>query len=225
MRTAYVLVLHEVRMLASLVLWAARRTHGIVDGEGGRAFGYARGQGAVMFGFAFVCVVETLTMSVLLRDYPAVHRVWLALDVYTLLFVVGLHASNVVRPHVLAPGSLRIRRGVHVDLRIPLEKISDVRRELRASHQRADGQLDLAVGAQTSVTLELVEPVPHLTFLGRRRGIRLVRFHADDADGLVRAIRQARSAPSPGSPGSPGSSGSPGSPGRPRRPAVPDRPV
>ncbi|KOU57562.1 hypothetical protein ADK57_38965 [Streptomyces sp. MMG1533] len=198
MTIARVLVRHELRMLASLVLWAARRTHGTAGG--GRAFGYARGQGAMMFGFAFVCVVETLTMSVLLRDYPAVHRVWFALDVYTVLFVVALHAANVVRPHVLDSGSLRIRRAVHVDLRIPLEKISDVRRELRATHQRADGELDLAVGAQTSVTLELAEPVPHLTLLGRRRDIRLVRFHADDADGLVRAIRQARSALSPGCP-------------------------
>ncbi|MEV0635968.1 hypothetical protein AB0I77_13515 [Streptomyces sp. NPDC050619] len=198
MRTARVLVRHELRMLMSLVLWAARRTHGTADG--GRAFGYARGQGAMMFGFAFVCVVETLTMSVLLRDYPAVHRVWLALDVYTIVLVVGMHAANVVRPHVLDAGSLRIRRGVHVDLRIPLEKISDVRRELRATHQRAAGELDLAVGAQTSVTLELTEPVPHLTFLGRRRDIHLVRLHVENAEGaddLVRAIRQARSARSP----------------------------
>ncbi|MFD3620836.1 hypothetical protein ACFWWT_37510 [Streptomyces sp. NPDC058676] len=198
MRTVRVLVRYELGMLVSLVLWAGRRTHG--TGDGGRAFGYARGQGAVMFGFGFVCVVETLTMSVLLRDYPAVHRVWLALDLYTLLFVVGLHAANVVRPHVLDAGSLRIRRGVHVDLRVPLEKIADVRRELRASHQRADGQLDLAVGAQTSLTLELAEPVPHLTFLGRRRDLRLVRFHAEDADGLVRAIKQARTALSTGRP-------------------------
>ncbi|MFE9438030.1 hypothetical protein ACFYO2_03285 [Streptomyces sp. NPDC006602] len=199
MRTARVLVLHELRMLASLALWAARRTHGTADG--GRAFGYARGQGATMFGFAFVCVVETLTMSVLLRDYPAVHRVVLVLDVYTVFFVVALHAANVVRPHVLEAGSLRIRRAVHVDLRIPLEKISVVRRELRATPQRADGELDLAVGAQTSVTLALREPVPHLTFLGRNRDIHLVRFHADEADDLVRAIRQARRALScPGRP-------------------------
>ncbi|WP_406492549.1 hypothetical protein OHB06_16520 [Streptomyces sp. NBC_01604] len=198
MRTVRVLVRHELRMLVSLVLWAGRRTHG--TGDGGRAFGYARGQGAVMFGFGFVCVVETLTMSVLLRDYPAVHRVWLALDLYTILFVVGLHAANVVRPHVLDAGSLRIRRAVHVDLRVPLEKIADVRRELRASHERAEGELDLAVGAQTSVTLELAEPVSHLTFLGRQRRVHLVRFHAEDADGLVRAIKQARTVPSPGRP-------------------------
>lgn len=194
MRTAYVLVRHELRLLACLLMWAARRTHGA---GGGRVFGYTRGQGAVMCGFAFVCVVETLTMSVLLRDLPAVHRVVFVLDVYGVVIVVGLHAANVVRPHVLDAGVLRIRRAVHVDLRIPLEKIAGIRRELRTTHRRTAGELDLAVGSQTSVTLELAEPVAHFTLLGRRRDIHLVRFHADDADSLVHAIRQARSAPSP----------------------------
>ncbi|MFF4499504.1 hypothetical protein [Streptomyces sp. NPDC001401] len=204
MRTAYVLVRHELRLLASLAMWAARRTHGA---DGGRAFGYARGQGAMMFGLAFVCLVETVTMSVLLRDYPAAHRTVLVLDAYTIVFVVGLHAASVVRPHVLTPDTLRIRRAAYVDLRIPLDRIATVRRELRTTHERTDAELDLPVGAQTTVTLQLTEPVPHFTFLGRRRDIRLVRFHADDADtlvqALVRAITQARNAPSP-LPGRPG---------------------
>ncbi|MEU0383038.1 hypothetical protein [Streptomyces chartreusis] len=191
MRIARLLVRHEVRLLVSLVLWVVRRTHG--TGRG-RAFGYARGQGAMMFGFGFVCLVETVAMSVLLRDWPTVHAVFLFLDVYGIVIVVALHASSVVRPHVLdvEGGSLRIRRYVHVDLRVPLERIASVRRELRMTHERADGELDVEVGSQTTVTLELTEPVTHVTFFGRRREVRVVRFHADDADGLVRALGRAR---------------------------------
>ncbi|MEU0196505.1 hypothetical protein ABZ250_43000 [Streptomyces afghaniensis] len=191
MRVARRLVLHEVRLLVSLVLWVVRRREGA---DGARAFGYARGQGAMMAGFGFVCVVETVAMSVLLRDWPTVHAVFLFLDVYGVVVVVALHASSVVRPHVLDPddGSLRIRRYVHVDLRVPLERIASVRRELRMTHERADGELDVEVGSQTTVTLELTEPVTHVTFFGRRREVRVVRFHADDADGLVRALGQAR---------------------------------
>lgn len=191
MRGGWLLVRHEVRLLASLALWVARRTH---EAGGGVAFGYARGQGAMMAGFAFVCLVETVALSVLLRDWPAVHAVFLFLDVYTIVFVVALHASSVVRPHVLDVdrGVLRIRRYVHVDLCVPLERIASVRRELRMTHERADGELDVEVGSQTTVTLELTEPVTHVTFLGRRREVRLVRFHADDADGLVRALGRAR---------------------------------
>ncbi|PPS67883.1 MULTISPECIES: hypothetical protein [Streptomyces] len=191
MRVGWLLVRHEVRLLASLALWVARRTHGAGSGV---AFGYARGQGAVMAGFAFVCFVETVALSVLLRDWPAVHAAFLFLDVYTIVFVVGLHASSVVRPHVLdaAGGTLRIRRYVHVDLLVPLERIGSVRRELRMTHEPADEELDVEVGSQTSVTLELTEPVTHVGFFGRRREVRVVRFHADDAHGLVRALGRAR---------------------------------
>jgi hypothetical protein len=178
-------------LFASLALWVARRTHGT---GGAVAFGYARGQGAMMAGFAFVCLVETVALSVLLRHWPAVHAVFLFLDVYTIVFVVALHASSVVRPHVLDVdrGVLRIRRYVHVDLCVPLERIASVRRELRMTHERAEGELDVEVGSQTTVTIELTEPVVHLTFLGRRRAVRLVRFHADDPDDLVRALGRAR---------------------------------
>ncbi|MET9353402.1 hypothetical protein ABZY14_10425 [Streptomyces sp. NPDC006617] len=188
----YLLVRHELRLLAGLWLWAVRRTHGTV--AGGAVFGYARGQGAMMAGFGFVCVVESVMMSVLLRDWPTVHHVVLVLDVYTVVIVVGLHAASVVRPHVLDPaaGTLRIRRAVHVDVRIPLERIASVRRELRATHERADGELDLAVGSQTSVTVQLAEPVTHVSFFGRRREVRVVRCHAEDPGALVRAVEQAR---------------------------------
>ncbi|WP_411757117.1 hypothetical protein [Streptomyces calvus] len=191
LRVARALVRHELRLMASLWLWLARRTHGT---GGGRAFGYAGGQGAVMFGFAFVCAVETVAMSVLLADWPVVHAVVLVLDVYTVVFVVGLHAASVVRPHVLGGGVLRVRRAVHVDLRIPLERIASVRRELRTTHEGAEGELDVAVGSQTTVTVELTEPVTHVTFLGRHRAVRVVRFHADDSDGLVRALAAERTA-------------------------------
>jgi hypothetical protein len=148
----------------------------------------------MMAGLAFVCLVETVALSVLLRDWPAVHAAVFFLDVYTIVFVVALHASSVVRPHVLDVdrGSLRIRRYVHVDLCVPLERIASVRRELRMTHEPADGELDVEVGSQTSITLELAEPVTHVTFFGRSREVRVVRFHADDADGLVRALGRAR---------------------------------
>lgn len=184
-RVAWAPARHELLLMASLGLWLARRTHGT---GGGRAFGYAGGQAAMMFGFAFVCAVETVALSVLLADWPVLHAVVLVLDVYTVVFVVALHAASVVRPHVLGGGVLRVRQAVHVDVRIPLERIASVRRELRMTHERADGELDVAVGSRTTVTVELAEPVAHVTFFGRRREVRVVRFHADDADGLVRAL-------------------------------------
>lgn len=185
-RVVLALVRHEARLMGSLVLWAARRRAGVRGAAG--VFGYARGQGATTVGLAFVCGVEAFTLSVLLRERPTAHAVVLVLDLYTVLFVVALHAASVVRPHVLDGHALRVRHGTHVDLRVPLADIRGVRRELRTSRERAPGVLDVAVGGQTSLTLELVRPVTHVTLLGRRRQVDVVRLHAEDADGLARAL-------------------------------------
>ncbi|MFJ8665608.1 hypothetical protein [Streptomyces sp. NPDC093600] len=183
------LVGHELRLMASLGLWVARRRHGVR--AGGRAFPHARDQAALMYGFAFVCLVETVGMSYLLADLPAVHAVVLVLDVYTVLFVLGLHAASVTRPHVLTSGALRLRQAAHIDLTIPLGTIAAVRHELRFTHEKADGELNLAVGSQTSLSIELTESVDVPRLLGGTRPIHTVRCHADDARALVQALRPA----------------------------------
>ncbi|ORT60416.1 hypothetical protein [Streptomyces sp. CB03238] len=194
------LVGHELRLMVSLVRWVARRPQG-VGGAGVEAFGHARDQAAYMYGFLFVCVVETAGMSYLLASWPVVHAVVLVLDVYTVLFVLGLHAASVTRPHVVDGDAVRVRQGAHVDVVIPLERISAVRHELLFSHEKEEGVLNLAVASQTSVTIELSEAVTAVRLLGKRYPVLLVRCHADDARGFVDAVRRAltqeRTGPSP----------------------------
>ncbi|MFI6418283.1 hypothetical protein ACIBG6_12885 [Streptomyces sp. NPDC050842] len=194
------LVGHELRLMTSLVRWVARRPHG-VDGADG-VFPHARDQAALMYGFAFVCLVETVGMSYLLADWPVVHAVVLVLDVYTVLFVLGLHAASATRPHVLTGDVLRLRQAAHVDVPVPLGLIASVRRESLFSHEKTDGELNLAVGSQTSVTIELTEPVDAPRLLGAPRPVRIVRVHADDPKTLADALTRARTAPSP-TPGPP----------------------
>ena len=195
---------HELRIMASLGRWVARRPHGVGGVDG--VFPHARDQAALMYGFAFVCVVESVGMSYLLAGRPVVHAIVLVLDVYTVLFVLGLHAAAVTRPHTLAGGVLRLRQAAHVDVSVPLDRIASVRHELVFSHEKAEGELNLAVGSQTSLTVELTEAVDAPRFLGAPRPVRLIRFHADDARALYRelgpAVTRARTAPSP-SPGPP----------------------
>ncbi|MYS10113.1 hypothetical protein GTW71_27590 [Streptomyces sp. SID6041] len=190
---------HELRIMASLGRWAARRPHGVEGVDG--VFPHARDQAALMYGFAFVCVVETVGLSYLLADWPAVHAVVLVLDVYTVLFVLGLHAASATRPHTLTGDVLRLRQAAHVDVSVPLDRIASVRHELVFSHGKAEGELNLAVGSQTSLTVELTEPVDAPRFFGAPRPVRLIRFHADDARALYRAlgpaVTRARTAPSP----------------------------
>ncbi|WP_405993678.1 hypothetical protein [Streptomyces sp. NBC_00986] len=177
---------------------------------GWQVFGYARARRAMVAGSALACVLETLTMSVLLRGWPLLHQVVPVLGLFAVASVAALHAAAVARPHLLDPQGLRLRRAARADVIVPLGDIASARGELRAIRRRADGELDLPVGFHTSVTLELTAPVIHFTLLGRRREVDTVRFHADDADRVVatlqarlEAVRRARTVPStcPGPPG------------------------
>ncbi|MGW7083403.1 hypothetical protein ACWGH2_07875 [Streptomyces sp. NPDC054871] len=186
---------HEVRAFSSLALWVARRRHGVRQGD--LAFGHARDQAAMLYGFVFVSVVETIGVAVLLRDWPTLHAITLFIDVYGVILLLGIHAASVTRPHVLSADALRVRQGAHRDLLIPLERIAAVRGERRFTHEAAEGVLDLPVGAQTSLTLELTEPVTAVGFLGGQRPVTTVRLHADEPERLLSALTQARTAPSP----------------------------
>ncbi|MCX5201564.1 hypothetical protein OG897_08890 [Streptomyces sp. NBC_00237] len=181
---------HELRVLASLGRWVARRRHGV--GPGDVAFGHAKAQAALLYGFTFVCVVETVGLHVLLAALPVVQKVFLVVDVYTVVLVLGLHAAAVTRPHVVREdGGLRVRSGAHVDVTIPAGRIASVRYDLRLNPgQAGDDALELAVASQTSVTVRLNEPVEAVSLLGKRRPVTVVHFHADDARGLVAAWRE-----------------------------------
>lgn len=200
---------HEVRALSSLVLWVARRRHGVREGD--LAFGHARDQAAMLYGFVFVCVVETVGLAVLLRNWPTLHAITLVIDVYGVILMLGIHAASVTRPHVLSADALRVRHGAHRDLRIPLHLITSAGAERRFTHEAADGVLDIPVAAQTSLTLELTEPVMAVGFLGGRRPVTTVRLHSDEPaklraalgralerkEGCARELTRARTAPSP----------------------------
>ncbi|WP_233221760.1 hypothetical protein [Streptomyces carminius] len=192
------LAVHELRLAASLVRWAVRRPHG--TGAGGTTVPYAAGQAPLMYGLLFVSVVETVALAVLI-PWPVVHAVVLVLDVWGVLLVLGLHAACVVRPHVVgADGSLRVRYGALVDVRVPAGRVAAARVEHRFPQEgrllavSGDGVLDLAVGGRTTVTVELTGPVPVVRPLGGRERARVLRFCADDPSAAVAALRRAAGA-------------------------------
>ncbi|AXG79904.1 hypothetical protein DVK44_22130 [Streptomyces paludis] len=187
------LVLHELRALASLARWVRRGTHGVRPGD--LAAAYTGPQTGMMYGLLFVLVVETVGLALLI-PWPAVHRVVLVLDLYGVVLVLALHAACVTRPHVVRPdGSLRIRYGALFDLAVPPDAVASVRIDRRYPEGRLvtlseDGVLDLIVGSQTSVTLELNRPLPFTRPLGATEETHTIRFHADDPRALVHALRQ-----------------------------------
>ncbi|MFD8884681.1 hypothetical protein ACFV0H_19485 [Streptomyces erythrochromogenes] len=187
------LLRHELHAGASLGWWVLRRKHGVRPGD--LAAAYTGPQTAMMYGMVFVSVVETVALALLI-PWPAVHRVVLVLDVYGILLVIALHAACVTRPHVVgADGTLRIRYGALFDLAVPPDAVASVRVERRYPEGRLvtlsqGGVLDLIVGSQTTVTLELNRPLTFTRPLGTRASARTIRFHADDPRTLVSALRQ-----------------------------------
>ncbi|CAM5424726.1 hypothetical protein SAVIM338S_02370 [Streptomyces avidinii] len=195
------LLLHELRAGRSLGRWVARRPpHGVRAGD--HAAPYTGPQTAMMYGLVFVSLIETVALAVLI-PWPAVHRVVLVLDVYGVLLMLALHAACVTRPHVVRPdGTLRIRYGALFDLTVPPDAVSSVRVDRRYPEGRLvtvseDGVLDLIVGSQTTVTVELARPLAFRRALGARGEARVLRFHADEPRELVAALVSALRQPAP----------------------------
>jgi hypothetical protein len=160
----------------------------------------------LMYGFLFVSIVETVVLAHLI-PWAVLHAVTLVLDVWAVYFILALHASCVVRPHVIgADGSLRLRYGAILDIQIPAERIRSARLERRYCDSKigavdADGAADLAVASETTVTVELTEPVGFVRVLGRPARAQTFRFSADDPRTAVAALQAAQSLTRPASAG------------------------
>lgn len=193
------LTVHEVKLFTATLRWLARRPkHGI--GPGDTAVPYASGQAFTFYGFLFVSVIETVALALVI-PWPVVHAVVLVLDIWGIYFILALQAACVVRPHVVgADGSLRVRYGVLLDIPVPAELIANARVDRRFPDGGGllrlddDGTAHLAVGGQTSVTVELTEPVAFVRPLGKPAEARVLRFYADDPQPVVDALRAARAA-------------------------------
>ncbi|WP_326688382.1 hypothetical protein OIE63_15290 [Streptomyces sp. NBC_01795] len=189
------LALHEIRCLTSIAMWLARRRSGVRPGD--LTAPYAAAQASTMLLFGFITVVETVALSVLLAPWPMVHMPTLVLDVYGVVFVIGLHAASVVRPHLVgADGSLRVRYAALADLRVPAGLVASahaVRRYPDAGMvDVTEDTLTLPVAGQTSVTVHLSEPVTFVRPLGAEARIRTLHLHSDTPEALVAALTGAR---------------------------------
>lgn len=187
------LMVHEFRLYASILrLLAGRWRHGVREGD--VAVRYASGGAGLLLTLVYLSAIETVALALLI-PWPLVRELTLALDVWGTLFLLGLFASFVVRPHVIgADGSLRLRSGALLDIRIPGQDIAAVRVERRTARGKKgavddDGCADLSQGGQTTVTVELARPLTFTRPLGKQARARVFRFYAADPATAVAAFR------------------------------------
>jgi hypothetical protein len=190
--TARKLMVHEFRLFTSTLRWLALRRHGVRAGD--VAVQYASGGAAVLFAFAYVSAIETVVLAFII-PWPIVREIALGLDIWGVYFIIALYASTVVRPHVVhADGSLRLRYGALLDIRIPAHDIAAARVERRPARGKlaaadADGCAELSQGGQTTVTVRLTRPVTFTRPLGKPACASTFCFYAADPAAAVAAIR------------------------------------
>lgn len=191
------LAVHEVLLFTSFLRWAFRRgAHGVAQGD--LAVRYAAGQAFIIISFLMASIVETIALA-LLVPWPVVRAIVLVIDLWGVYFVIALQASCIVRPHVVrADGSLLLRYGALTEIAVPAERIARAWREDRFDRGgpvkvRADGSVDMGMGGQTMVTVELTEPVRFVRPLGEQGEARVLRFYADDPAAAVAALRSVTS--------------------------------
>jgi hypothetical protein len=187
------LMIHEFRLYTGTLRWLTGRWgHGVREGD--IAVRYASGSAALLLTFAYVSVIETVVLAFLI-PWPLVREITLVLDLWGVYLILGIFASFVVRPHVIgADGSLRLRSGALLDIRIPAQDIAAVRAERRAACGRRgavddDACADLTQGGETTVTVELARPVTFTRPLGKQARARVFRFYAADPATAVAALR------------------------------------
>lgn len=194
-------VRNEAQLVASMVLLLRRRRHGVPPGAVPISYDRAlRPMGLLMLG---VAIVELLVVELVL-PWPSARLVLLILSVYTLVVVLGIVASNTVRPHVVTADTLRLRAGSWADVRVPLDAVADARARLGDAPNRSvavvGDALVMGVAGATTVEVRLRDEV--LLDLGRRSAVvSTVRFAADDPAAAVLALaaRQRSTAqPAPG---------------------------
>lgn len=182
---------HELRLWSSLVLLARRRRHGVPPGA--VAIPYDRDLRPMAVAFLGLAVVE-LAVVELAVPWATVRWVLLVAGVWTLLFVAGVAAANVVRPHVVTGEVLRLRSATFADVRVPLDRVASVAVRRRPAPDRtisvADAELVLGISGSTGVEVRLTGPTT--TGLGRGSAtVGVVRFAADDPAAAARALRAA----------------------------------
>lgn len=182
---------HRIARLGPVYLRWARRGFRLEEGE----FAYHR---QLAFGHILLLALLAFPVEVLLvlRVPGPAWLDWLVIggSAIALIWLAGMYLSFRTLPHRVTRTHLLLRYGLFDELAIPLDTIERVAADIWDSPAERDGFQVVDDG------LTAVLPVAHRTTLAIQleagvvadpnlpTSVRIVRFHADDAEALARAI-------------------------------------
>jgi hypothetical protein len=221
-RGAWALLVLELKLYRSLLLWALRRRPGVRPGV--TPIGYAQLVTPMMGLWIFASALEIPLVHVL-TPWHSVRIALLVVAVWGLVWMVGLLAAIRIHPHLVDDERIRIRYGATVDVAVPWEAVSVVHlreadwpssvRTLQwgpevgtevgtdegsRTDREPSTRLAVAVGARTNLVLELRRPVvvPIKGMLGSRgkRTVTEVSLWVDEPRQAAALLRRRLPAPS-----------------------------
>lgn len=191
------LLLKEPRMLAGLLRWLFRRYQANAPGH----LAYHRAKKIIVCTFLGLAAVEGLgTHLVLLVIFGSRWWVWtiFALDVYTLIWILGLYAAMVVLPHRIEADVLRLRHSYLAELVVPLAAVRGARAVV--GQQTKNGKLmvdgtgrGVFCSGDTSVAIDLDPEFPlHLNGLRVVDQVTTLHVTADAPRDVVDQLSNSR---------------------------------
>lgn len=152
---------------------------------------------AVIWTITAVGVLETVVVHVLVT-WPPLRWPLLVLSVYGVLGLLAFDRTMRQHPHVLRSGALVLRSGHSRTVRVPLETLTGVRKDVRSEHPRTlevDGDaLALSFMGGTQVELRF-SPAATVEVDGAAHAVERVSFAAQDPAAAVRLLREHVAAP------------------------------
>lgn len=188
------LPIFELRTFGSLILALGGKRH---VPEGALAFGYTKGTFTLPTVLIVVSLIEVVIMHVLV-PWAWLQIVLVLVTIWGVLFVLGIFATRVVRPHFVSEGVLHLRWGLQSVLDTPLTNISSMARYENHVHTQPHVDEDRVILTQftsTNVLIRFAEPVVADPPVAKKKlapGFRAseVLLYTDDPDGFVRAVER-----------------------------------
>jgi len=178
----------ELGMWRSLYRWIFRRS----SWSGPDVFGYAAAKAPIIWAFIVLNLIEIPALHLIL-PWPTARYILDVLGTYSLIWLLGIQASQYVHPHLVGDSGLRIRNGLSVDFVVPWDAVAAILPKTRRlpggrTIQFDDtGVLSITVMSQTNIDVILGRAI--IVPL-RTEPTTEVRCYADDPGALVALAQQ-----------------------------------
>jgi hypothetical protein len=171
----------------ALASW--RRKPFVPPGARGFAYHKKNGYAGLLYTIVRIALVEAVAVDFIIRvKHPVAANVFLALDVLTALWVLGLARSVVLRPILVTRDEILVRNGLHWRLDIPRANIERITFDrVTAPAKGTAGHLRPAPG-RPNVLIELRAPMRAQGPYGISRMVRQVSLALDDVAGFQSAL-------------------------------------